>query len=264
LRVSPRGDHVDVDLADALVRWTSGQPLSEMANALLPSVPSREWRLEQLVDRVSRGFGHAVSWMIAVALERANAILAEAELSPLCPALPLYVRFGVDSSPALRLITRGVRSRDVAVRVARAAREANIDDESIVAWVGAVPVERWPVLFGARPSDMLDLLDAISDPQADVLRRLLESQTVRLSLDHDLDTGPVRLAITGVADDVPLVELHTLDGRPLIVLPGRLQADIRTVLATGIDVDATLGDDRSLTLRLVEPSTEPRVPQVTA
>jgi hypothetical protein len=111
---------------------------------------------------------------------------------------------------------------------------------------------------------MLDLLDAISDPQADVLRRLLESQTVRLSLDHDLDTGLVRLAITGVADDVPLVELHTLDGRPLIVLPGRLQADIRTVLATGIDVDATLGDDRSLTLRLVEPSTEPRVPQVTA
>ncbi|MEJ7655475.1 MAG: DEAD/DEAH box helicase [Thermoleophilaceae bacterium] len=250
-RVTPRGDDVEVGIADALKRWTSGQSLSSMADDLLAPVPDREWRLEQLVDRVSRGFGHAVSWMISAVLERANLILAEAELTPLCPALPLYVRFGVDSSVALRLLTRAVRSRDVAVRVARAAREAGIDDDHLVTWLGTLPVDQWPGLFAARPSDVLDLLDAISDPQADLLRRLLDSEVVELVLEEDLPPGPVRVVVAA-GTDLRLVELHSLAGQPLAVLPARLQADVRTVVATGIDVEATLAEDRKLTLRLIE------------
>jgi hypothetical protein len=189
--------------------------------------------------------------MIPAVMARANLILAEAELTPLCPALPLYVRFGVDSSVALRLLTRAVRSRDVAVRVAHAAREAGIDDDSLAAWLGALPVDQWPELFLARPSDVLDLLEAISDPQADLLRRLLDSEDVELILDEDLPPGPVRVVVAA-RTDLRLVELHSLDGQPLAVLPGRLQADMRTVVATGIDVEATLADDRKLTLRLIE------------
>ena len=72
-RVSPRGRaRIDVDLADVLVRWIGGQPLAGIADAVLRDITDREWRLEQIVDRVSRGFGHAISWMIASALERAN------------------------------------------------------------------------------------------------------------------------------------------------------------------------------------------------
>lgn len=180
-----------------------------------------------------------------------NLILAEAELTPLCPALPLYVRFGVDSSVALRLLTRAVRSRDVAVRVARAAREAGIDDDHLVTWLGTLPVDQWPGLFAARPSDVLDLLDAISDPQADLLRRLLDSEVVELVLEEDLPPGPVRVVVAA-GTDLRLVELHSLAGQPLAVLPARLQADVRTVVATGIDVEATLAEDRKLTLRLIE------------
>lgn len=248
-RVSPRGNDVEVDLADALKRWTAGQPLSDMADELLAEVPDKEWRLEQMVDRVSRGFGHAISWMIATVIERANAILADDDLAPICPALALYVRFGVDSPVALQLITRSLRSRDVAVRVARAAADADVADDAVTRWLGLVPIEQWAELFGARPSDVLDLLDAISDPQAEILRRLLDGEAVELELDVSVPPGRVQLIVARDENDVPLVSLHTVDGDHLQILAGQWQTDLRTVLATGVDIAAEATTADTLTLR---------------
>lgn len=248
-RVTPRGADVEVDLADALKRWTAGQPLSDMADELLADAPVQEWRLEQMVDRVSRGFGHAISWMIATVIERANAMLAEDDLVPICPALALYVRFGVDSPVALQLITRSLRSRDVAVRVARAAAEAEVADDAVTRWLGLVPIEQWTGLFGARPSDVLDLLDAISDPQAEILRRLLDGEEIELQLEEELAPGPVRLVVAQDATDVPLVSLRTVEGDLLVILAGQWQTDLRTVLATGVGIAAEVTDSSTLTLR---------------
>jgi hypothetical protein len=248
-RVTPRGDDVDVDLADALRRWTAGEPLSHMANALLADVPNGEWRLEQMVDRVSRGFGHAISWMIAIVIGRANAMLDEENLLPICPALALYVRFGVDSPVALQLITRTLRSRDVAVRVAGAAAEADVADEAVTSWLALVPIEQWTEMFRARPSDVLDLLDAISDPQAEILRRLLDGDEVELTLEVRLSPGPVKLALTQDTSEIHLVSLETLEGVHLATLGGRWQTDLRTVLAIGVDITAEVTAPTTLSLR---------------
>ena len=59
-------------------------------------------------------------------------------------------------------------------------------------------------MFGARPSDALDLLDAISDPQAETLRRLLDGDNVQLKLEEHLVPGPVRLVVTQDTAEVPL------------------------------------------------------------
>jgi DEAD/DEAH box helicase/Helicase conserved C-terminal domain len=254
-RASPRGADVEVNLAEALARWTEGEPLSQMADSLLSEVPDRTWRLEQMVDHVSRGFGHAISWVISAVLDRANALLVSVDTEPICPALPLFVRFGVNSSAALRLITRSVRSRDVAVRVARLAQESGVEDEEVIYWLGTQPIDQWPGQFGARPSDVLDLLDAISDPQADFLRRLLDDGEVRLALDQVLPPGTVMLVIVMAPNEVELVELHSPTGQRLAVLPARMQSELRTVLATGIDVEATVSPRGVLTLRIGERST---------
>lgn len=247
-RVSPRGADITVDLADALRRWTAGQPLSLMADELLQQIADRPWRLEQLVDRVSRGFGHAVSWMIAALLERANTLLAVDEREPICPNLPLYVRFGVDSPLAIRLVTTTVRNRDVAVRVERAARELGIEDDDIGAWLGSIPVENWSEMFGTRPSDALDLLDAISDRQADVLRRLLDGEDVPVPIAPDLPACELTLVLEDMPG-IPVVGLRPVDGGDFFAIDGQWQADLRTVLATGVDIDAHRDASDVLTLR---------------
>ncbi|MDQ3729502.1 MAG: DEAD/DEAH box helicase [Actinomycetota bacterium] len=246
-RRTSRGQDVAVDLGDTLRRWTTGEPLSTMADELLGEVPDRAWRLEQLVDRVSRGFGHAVSWMIAALLERANANLVATSDEPICPNLPLYVRFGVDSPIALRLITRAVRNRDVAVRVARAAREESVEETDIDAWLGSIPVEDWPGRFGTAPSDVLDVLDAISDGQANVLRRLLDGEDVEISMVQELPPGPITLVMAD-APNVALVSVRADGDDELYALAGQWQADLRTVLSTGVEIDARLTDRGSVLL----------------
>lgn len=247
-RVSPRGADIAVDLGNALRRWTAGQPLSLMADQLLSQIADRPWRLEQLVDRVSRGFGHAVSWMIAALLERANTILAAIEHEPICPNLPLYVRFGVDSPLALRLVTTTLRNRDVAVRVERAARKHGIDDDDVSAWLGSIPVENWSEMFGTRPSDALDLLDAISDRQADVLRRLLDGEDVQIPVAPEVPQGPVVLVLED-APGIPVVGVRPAGGGDFFAMDGQWQADLRTVLATGVEIDAQRQAADALTLR---------------
>jgi hypothetical protein len=175
--------------------------------------------------------------------------MAAQELTALCPALALYVRFGVDSPVALQLITRALRSRDVAVAVARVARDAGVADEDVTDWLGSLPIERWPDAFGARPSDVLDLLDAISDPQADLLRQLLDNQEVQVTLTQQLTVAPVQLVVSRAASGVPLVGLETLDGQQLAVLAGKWQTDLRTVLATGVEVTARLADPSTLIIQ---------------
>jgi hypothetical protein len=235
-RTSVRGADVQVSLSDALRRWTDGQSISEMADDLLREIPDRVWRLEQLVDRISRGFGHAISWMVAVLLERSNATLTDLKLEPICPNLPLYVRFGVDSTVALRLVTRAVRSRDVAVRVARAVATGGVADDDVDAWLGGVPVDQWPAMFGAAPSDVLDLFDAIADTKANLLRRLLDGESAELQV-GEIAAGeyPVELREQGGAS---VAFLRTEQQRPGPVLDARWQADLRTVLNTGISIYA--------------------------
>lgn len=217
------GRDVPVDLSEALQRWTAGETLSAMADHLLGDIADRSWRLEQLVDRVSRGFGHGISWMIAAILERANALLQAGNHDPICPNLPLYVRFGVDSPLALRLITRTVRNRDVAVRVARTAQEHGIDGSEIDEWLGSIPVEDWPSMFGASPSDALDLLDAISDSEVDLLRRLLDGDQVVIPLAHDITPGDVAVVLD--PGPIAMVGVRTTDNAELFPVAGQWQAD---------------------------------------
>lgn len=248
-RATARTGDIEVDLADALRLWTAGESLSDMADALLSGVQDREWRLEQMVDRVSRGFGHAISWMIATVLERANALLAERNREPICPALPLYVRFGVDSPAALQLVMRSLRSREVAVHVARAAHAEGVADNAVSAWLATVPIEEWAARFGAQPSDVLDLLDAISDPQTEVLRNLLDGHAVELSQSTTRRPGPVRLVVDQDVDGIPLVSLTTPTGEHIGPVGSQWQADLRAVLATGVDIAAEIGIANVLIIR---------------
>jgi hypothetical protein len=250
-RVSPRGRYLDVDLAGALKLWIEGEPLSDLANALLPMIDDRDWRLEQVVDHVSRGFGHSISWLISVVLDRANARLGAANES-ICPPLPLYVRYGVNSAAALGLITGPVRNRNVAVRVARAAFEDGVIDDDVSTWLADIPINTWSERFNARAADIADLLVAVSDPTTDTLRRLLQGESVEFPLAEDLPSQQVLLLVTD--DEVALVEMRALDGAVVGLVPSSLQADLRNVLATGVDLEARIVDQRALVIQISEPS----------
>lgn len=249
-RVSPHGQHIYPDLADTIRHWTAGDPIAEIADEALPDVPDRTLRIEQMVDAISRGFGHSISWMIAAILERTNNLLALRLVPPLCPALPLYVRFGVDSSAALQLVTGQVRNRRVAVLVARAAQQAEKQDD-LREWLTTVPIEEWRTLFNAGPSDVLDLLNYASDSSAAILRSLIEGSEIDLPLEQPATPGEANITVRRDESDIALVWVTTIDGQDIPV-GSQWQADLQNVLATGLEFTAQVTDTSSLLLTRAE------------
>ena len=85
-RRSPRGADIEVD-TDAVVRdWIAGRTLTELADAHLTAVTDSAFRLEQMVDGISEGVQHYLSWTVGLVIAQANDILLS-RLSP-CSCSP--------------------------------------------------------------------------------------------------------------------------------------------------------------------------------
>ena len=102
-------------------------------------------------------------------------------------------------------------------------------------------------MFGAGASDALDLLEAISDGHAHVLRRLLDGLSVDIPLEQELPPGPIALEML----DLPYVSIVAVrsEAGGRYPLSAQWQSDLRTVLATGIQIHASRTEGRSIVLR---------------
>lgn len=97
-RKSPRGADIEVD-TDAVIRdWIAGRTLTELAHTHLTAVPDSAFRLEQMVDVISEGVQHYLSWTVGLLVAQANDILLS-RLSPvqLFANTAAHLRYGVDT-----------------------------------------------------------------------------------------------------------------------------------------------------------------------
>jgi hypothetical protein len=79
---------------------------------------------------------------------------------------------------------------------------------------------------------------------------LLQGETVEFPLEGDLDPQPVTLDLRD--GDLPLAEIRNAAGDSLLVLPASLQAVLRNVISTGVDLVARLDPGMVLSLTLAE------------
>ncbi len=89
---------VEVD-ADAVVRdWIAGRDLTELADIHLSEVADSPFRLEQMVDGISEGVQHYLSWTVGIVIAQANDILLSRS-SPLqlLASTAAHLRYGVDT-----------------------------------------------------------------------------------------------------------------------------------------------------------------------
>jgi hypothetical protein len=262
---SSRSLVVEVDVVDLLRRWLSGEPLPEMADALLGGVRDRSLRIERLVDAVSDFCEHYLAWMLGALIEQVNVRVATArdDGRALSPELATFVRYGVNSAAAVHLLTSGLRSREIASRVAASAASEGIDVEDLRPWLGGMALAAWRENFDAGPSDLLDLLE-YSGRAAGVLASLLRDGTVTVGV--DLPQAPtngesastpgrqgatvVLQSLRGAPQPAPLVLVSALPEEARVAtVPTSLHADLQALLDTGLEVRCQL-DGLRLTVRL--------------
>jgi hypothetical protein len=141
-----------------------------LANEFVPVVDP-EFRLEQLGDYIAAVAENFLPWAIGYVVRWFNAT-RPAEVAELPLGLAGFVRYGVDSAPALQLLRRGVRSRVLAVRVASEYLAAEAD-VTLSTWLTSVPVNSWPRRFGTTRTELAELLEIARVPGGAILATVL-------------------------------------------------------------------------------------------
>lgn len=143
-RVSPRGASVEV-AADAVVRdWIGGHDLTDLADTHLAEVPDSAFRLEQMVDGISEGVQHYLSWTVGLVIAQANDILLS-RMSPLqlLASTAAHLRYGVDTPLAIDLLVRDVKSRTLARDLGRIARDGGLDEAGLREYLSEQHIRGW-------------------------------------------------------------------------------------------------------------------------
>lgn len=240
---------VPVDPRELLADWLGGESLASMAERFLPAVTQPHYRIEQIVDAITEHFEHFLSWTLGVLVELTNDRLEQqGHRRRLCPDLPLYVRYGVESAHALRLTLGGVRSRELAHRVATSAIAGDMNPEDIRAWLGDMTIADWRTRFDPTAADLLDLLEYARVRRGSLLPALLSDGIATLGLDlPDHSTVNEPAVIGAFREEIGSRQLavyqrehHT---EPLVIIPARLLADLQAILDTGLEISCVLRED---------------------
>ncbi|SOB81386.1 DEAD/DEAH box helicase [Streptomyces sp. 1331.2] len=179
-----RGKPLQVPVSQAITDWISGMPIPRLAQRWLPAV-DRVWALEQTVDNISGTFEHALSWTLGALVHLVNTRLGDAGSNTrLHPETSWYLRHGVDTAQALKLLTSGITSRRLAHAMGSVAAEQRIPSADMKEWVTAWQMEGWISLFGPTAREIDELLEYVRQPR-DLIGELMADRTplVEVALD---------------------------------------------------------------------------------
>ncbi|WAC57550.1 DEAD/DEAH box helicase [Gordonia sp. SL306] len=241
-RKSPKGADIEVN-TDAVVRdWIAGRTLSELANAHLAMVTDPAFRLEQMVDGVSEGIQHYLSWTVGLVITQANDILLSRH-SPvqLLATAAAHLRYGVDTPLAIDLLVRDVKSRTLAQHLGRMAAGAGLDKEGLREYLSEQHIQGWRDNLGATPTDVLDLLHYVQGRDRHKLAEMMATGVVtaqaRLEGNESPDPVPVTVAASSDGDELKIL---AEDGSSLGVIVARDHAGVAAVLDSGLVLNFTL------------------------
>jgi len=252
------GSHktIDVPVADALADWLSGLNMPDLSLRLLPGVPDVSWRLEQTVDAISGAFEHFLSWTVGVVTTQANEILAgRGGFEALPDDLAYMIRYGVDTTIALNLLTSGIRSRRVAYAMGQRATALGLEWSQVRGWLRDLHIGGWRTEFAATRREIEDLVEFCRSPATSPLRQLLEAHTTTVELREPMTpaptagTLPVHLRITQTSEPIE-VWTSGAAAYSIGIIAAASHADVALLGRSGLEYSAET-NGTSVTLREV-------------
>jgi hypothetical protein len=242
-RTTLRGVPLDVPAAGVVRDWVAGRDFAALAEAHLGQVQDPVFRLEQMVDGVSEGVQHYLSWTVGLVVSQANEVLL-ARLSPgqLYPSTAAHLRYGVDTPLAIELLVRDVKNRGLARDLGRIARDAGLDAGGLRELLSEQHIRGWRENLNASPTDVLDLLAYVQGDDRHKLGELMSTGSVTAQVrPGDVDVPTEAAPVTIVESDAK-DELLVLDERRTVlgVIAARDHAGVQAVLESGLLVDVTL------------------------
>ena len=229
-RNAPLSTAFDVDLRALIVDWLRGQEVGDIGTTYLELVIDDTYRYEQLSEFIAQVLEHLLPWLLSTLISWVNEGLEEED--QLCPELPAYIRFGVDTPVALELAQAGVRSRRLVHAVA--AEAAASTDLPVRTWLAETDIGTWRRLFDASPNELGDLLVFSRAQDARITSRVLAGEVVEIPI---VPEGSPRAGDIEIreAEEAPPPRLAAWrDGEVVGYVRSEYHDDVSRLLAIGV------------------------------
>jgi hypothetical protein len=249
-RNAPHSTAFDVDLLSLIVDWLHGKEVGEIGETYLAVVADETYRYEQLSEFIAQVLEHLLPWLLNTLVGWVNEGLEGDE--QLCPELPAYIRFGVDTSVALELARAGVRSRRLVHAVADQAAAST--ELPVREWLTETDIGTWRQTFDASPNELGDLLVFSRAQDARITSRALAGEVVEIQLvvQGSPDAGDIEVR---EADEDPPPRLAAFrDGQVVGYVRSEHHDDVSRLLAIGVPLSITLTEDGTMRILVNDPT----------
>lgn len=239
---SARGKEIVVDINSVIGDWITGSSLPSLAERYLSDVSNSAFRLEQMVDGVTEGIQHYLSWTVGVVVAQVNDILTERmESARLFRGVAGHLRYGVDTTIALRLLVEDFKSRTLAQRLGRFAQDMDLDEGGLRSFLGGQQIKDWREHFNATPTEVLDLLNYVQGWERHKLAEVMAAGAVsaRVRLNVRERSSPVSVSVV-MSKDGDELQVLAEDRSLLGVIIARDHDGVATVLDSGLLLDFVL------------------------
>jgi hypothetical protein len=246
-----RKGELEVSPVDLLTDWMDGMSLPEMAERHLAASNPSAWRVEQMVGTVTEQFEHFLSWTVGALVDNVNGRLEDVRATArFCPDLGNYIRYGVDCTPSLVLMSSGIRSRRLAHAVARHLPEdAASTREGTRSWLAEMGIFSWRQVLSVSASEALDLLEFTRVRSRSLLKALLETGVTTVDLVSVAWTLPdpgSPLALEPTRDESAPAPLAVYANDDVIAqVASQDHADVQAIIDTGLELTLELLDAAS-------------------
>ncbi|MGO9496416.1 MAG: hypothetical protein ACLQA5_06845 [Solirubrobacteraceae bacterium] len=197
---------------------------------------------------------HLLPWLLNTLIGWVNEGLDEDD--QLCPELPAYIRFGVDTPVARELAQAGVRSRRLVHVVA--ADAATAKDLPVRGWLTRADVRTWGRVFDACPSELADLLRFSRARDVRITSRVLACEVVDVPTVIDGSSIPGAVEV-GEVDEAPPPRLAAFrDGQLVGYVRSAHHDDVSRLLAIRVSLSISLTEDQTMRILVDDPTGRPR------
>jgi len=241
------GTVIELDRMELVKDWVRGVRLGEIASKYLGDVTDTDYRFRQLGDLVYEVFEVHLPWLLRILANWTNDRLGLRQ-DPRLTEIPSLLRWGVPNPESAELMSRGISSRQFAIKVV----DRWAEDESelnVLSWVRRLRRSSWIDIFGPDPSDLRSLVSIIRPNSKDTLLPFLRGDTIQIPFhqgnDASVGASDPRFEYPSHEwDEVYILSDETRVGR---VKESHLQ-DVRDILEMGVhfEMELAMEDDEAV------------------
>jgi len=186
---------IQIDTVAILRDWINGKELSYLVSTYLAEIDDIEYAYESLGTFLTSTYENYLPWILSVIIGWINNYEKELldGMNLIDPNLPHFIKYGVNSRIAVKLMMKGLRSRRFANALNKGFLAASDEGYDLDSWMKSLSIDKLIDIYSASKSEVEDYKSFINPEDSTFLSDLIEKDFSSFYLfgTYEFSVGPV-------------------------------------------------------------------------